>query len=374
MNELSRRRMVKLLGATGAAGVTAGCLSDGEASPNGENGNGGNSEPQPSLDDPMSPDVDTIAADPTDVPDPVDWDEPRHHEIHMQTEEHIAEVEDGVTHRFMTFDGQVPGPMVRVREGDTIHLTFEVPDDLNEHLHNVDFHATYGPGGGAEHTTLLPGDGPAEIEFKAKYPGAHIYHCAPGNHDYHISTGMFGTILVEPEDGLPEVDREFYVGQHELYTNGDNGEEGHHEWDPESAKSEDPTYVLFNGEAGRYTGENAIHAEVGETVRLFWCNGGPNHVSTPHPIGNVWKRWYDHGNVVNEPMKWVEGATLGAGMTGFGDMQLPVPGPIHLVDHALTRVVQKDFLATIEVEGEQQPDIYDPDPDGAPDAGEGEAY
>ena len=369
MNEISRRNMVKLIGATGVAGVTAGCIGGGEAG-NGENGN--DDVEVPSLDDPMTPDVDTVAADPTDVPDPVDWDEPRRHEIHMQTEEYIAEVEDGVTHLFMTFDGQVPGPMVRVREGDTVHLTFEVPDELNDFVHNVDFHATYGPGGGAVHTTLAPGDETAEIEFKAKYPGAHIYHCAPGAHDHHISTGMFGTILVEPEDGLPEVDREFYVGQHELYTNGERGEEGHHEWDAESARAEDPTYVLFNGEAGRFTGDNAIHAEVGETVRLYWCNGGPNHVSSPHPIGNVWKRWYDQGDVVNEPMRWVEGATLGAGFTGFGDMDLPVPGPIHLVDHSLSRVVQKGLLATIEVEGEEDPDIYDANPGGATGDAEGD--
>ena len=106
-----------------------------------------------------------------------------------------------------------------------------------------------------------------------------------------------------------------------------------------------------------------LYAETGETVRLFWCNGGPNHVTSPHPIGNVFKRWYDHGDVVNEPMRWVEGATLGAGFVGFGDMELPVPGPIHLVDHSLTRVVRKGLLATIDVEGEPvDEDIYNPDP------------
>ncbi len=192
-----------------------------------------------------------------------------------------------------------------------------------------------------------------------------VHHCAPGQHDYHISTGMFGTILVEPEDGLPEVDREFYVGQHELYTDGDTGEEGHHNFDFGAAADEDPTYVLFNGEAGRFTADGEagpLHAEVGETVRLFWCNGGPNLVSSPHPIGNVFTRWYDHGDVLSEPMQSVEGATLAAGMSAFGEMELPVPGPIHLVDHALSRVVRKGLLATIDVEGEANEEIYNPDP------------
>lgn len=357
----NRRTFVKAAGA-GSVALLAGCIGPlSESEPEEEE----NPEDEGGLNPAEEPDVETIAGDPTDVPPPVDWDEPRRHEIEMVTEEYTAEVEPGVTARFMTFDGQIPGPMIRVREGDTIHLTFDVPDEFNVDVHNVDFHATYGPGGGAVDTTIAPGEGPVEIEFQTKYPGAHIYHCAPGAHDHHIGTGMFGTIFVEPEDGLPEVDREFYFGQHELYTNGDVGEQGHHRWDHSGARSEDPTYVLFNGEMGRFTGDGEVgplHAETGETVRVFWCNGGPNHISSPHPIGNVWTRWYDHGDVVNDPMKWVEGATLGAGFVGFGDMELPVPGPIHLVDHSLTRVVQKGLLATIDVEGEPDEDIYNPDP------------
>lgn len=367
-NNTNRRRFLAAAGSISAAAI-AGCIGSGdEGDDNGDNSN--TDEPaEEGLPPAETPDVDTIAADPTDVPPPVDWDEPRRHEIELHTEEHIAEVEPGVTHRFMTFNGQVPGPMIRVRRGDTIHLTFDVPDDLNMAVHNVDFHAVYGPGGGAVDTTIAPGEGPVEIEFQVEYPGTHIYHCAPGAYDHHISTGMFGTIFVEPEDGLPEVDREFYVGQHELYTDGETGEEGHHTWNPEAAKSEDPTYVLFNGEVGRFSpdaGEDQpgpLYAETGETVRLFWCNGGPNHVSSPHPIGNVFKRWYPHGDVVNEPMRWVEGDTLGAGFTAFGDMEMPVPGPVNLVDHSLSRVVQNGLLATINVEGEPVDDeIYVSDP------------
>ncbi len=367
MNQIYRRQAIKAIGAAGASASVAGCLHG--------DGDGGQAAAENGEDDglpaPETPDVDTIAADPTDVPDPIDRDEAIRQEIHMQTEEYVAEVEDGVTTTFMTFEGQIPGPMVRVRRGDTIHLTFEVPAELNDHMHNVDFHATYGPGGGAVDTTLTPGDEQAEIEFRAEYPGAHIYHCAPGNHDQHISLGMFGTILVEPEDGLPDVDREFYVGQHELYTDGATGEEGHHSWDADSAASEDPTYVLFNGERNRWVDggtEGPLHAEVGETVRLYWANGGPNHVSSPHPIGNVFKRWYDQGDAVSDPMRWVEGAALGSGFTGFGEMELPVPGPIHLVDHSLSRVVQNGLLATIDVEGEPDLDIYNPDPDGSGEA------
>ena len=349
VHSFSRRTVVRALGAAGAIGVLGGVASAQD------------DEERPAED----VDVETIAADPTAVPEPVDWDEPRHHELEIQSEEHVAEIEDGVTYDFMTFDGQIPGPFVRVRQGDTIHLTFDVPDDLNRDVHNIDFHAVYGPGGGAADTTIAPGDGPVEIEFRLEYPGAFYYHCAPGNHDQHISNGMFGTILVEPEDGLPEVDRELYLGQHELYTDRPAGEEGHHHFDFDAVAAEDPTYVLFNGEVGRFTEDGEygrIEAETDETIRVYWCNGGPNLLSGPHPIGNVWTEWYDYGDVDSDPASHVEGAALPAGTTGVGVMETPVPGPVKLVDHALSRVVRKGLLAEVEVEGEEDTDIYNPDP------------
>ncbi|MXV64236.1 nitrite reductase, copper-containing [Natronorubrum sp. JWXQ-INN-674] len=345
--------MIQTLGTVGALGAVAGCTA---VSQDDDEDEGRPAE---------ETDVDSIAADPTDLPDPIDRDEPEHHELEIQTEELVAEIEDGVTHRFMTFDGQIPGPFVRARVGDTVHLTFDVPDDLNADVHNIDFHAVYGPGGGAADTTIAPGEGPVEIEFRLEYPGAFYYHCAPGQHDYHISTGMFGTILVEPEDGLPEVDRELYLGQHELYTDMEVGEEGHHNFDFDAAADENPTYVLFNGEVGTFTeggDQGRIHAETDETVRVYWCNAGPNLMSGPHPIGNVWARWYDYGDIESEPVRNVEGAALPAGTTGVGEMELPVPGPVKLVDHALSRTVRKGLLAEVEVEGEEDTDIYNPDP------------
>lgn len=360
--DFNRRNLIQTIGAVGVTSTVAGCMfseqDDG-------NGNGNSSQDEDEGRPAKDVDVETIAADPTDIPDPVDWDEPRRHEIEIQSEEHVAEIEDGVTYDFMTFDGQVPGPLIRARVGDTIHLTFRNPEDLNSMVHNLDFHAVYGPGGAAADTTIQPGEGPAEVEFTLEYPGAFYYHCAPGDHDIHISSGMFGTILVEPEDGLPEVDRELYLGQHELYTDRRKGEDGHHQIDMDAMQSEDPTYILFNGEMGRFT-ENGdygrLQAETGETIRVYWCNGGPNLMSGPHPIGNVWSRWYDYGDLDSEPISHVEGAALPAGTAAVGEMETPVPGPIKLVDHALSRVVRKGLLAEVEVEGEENPDVYNPNP------------
>ncbi|MFC6717829.1 copper-containing nitrite reductase [Natrialbaceae archaeon GCM10025810] len=363
LTQSNRRQFIAAVGATGAAAI-AGCL--GGEQPEGGSDTGGNessTEPEglPAAEEVT---VDRIARDPTDIPAPVDWDEPREHDITLRTTHEVAEIEPGVTFEYMTFEGQVPGPMVRVRRGDRVNLTFEVPEESNLATHNVDFHAVYGPGGGAEATTLAPGDDAATISFTAEYPGAFVYHCAVPDMDHHISAGMFGAILVEREEGLPEVDREFYLGQHELYTDGKAGEEGHHTFDFDAMTNEEPTYVLLNGEAYGLTpdGHGPMEAEVGETVRVYYANGGPNLTSALHPIGNVWNRYYRDGDLVSEPGRYVETAAVAPGTTTAGEMEFPVPGPVKIVDHALTRVTRKGMLGVIEVEGEADPEIYD---DGA---------
>ncbi|WP_181692796.1 copper-containing nitrite reductase [Natronomonas sp. LN261] len=362
----NRRTLLKTAGAASAL-TLAGCVSSGEQDdPAAEN-----PEPQPQeegLDPAKSLDTDRIAADPTELPDPVDWNEPRHHEIEMVTTEETAEIEPGVTFDYMTFDGRIPGPMVRVRRGDTVNLTL-TNEEGNAMPHNIDFHAVYGPGGGADDTTVSPGES-ATIEFKAMYPGVHVYHCAVPNMDHHISAGMFGAILVEPEGGLPEVDRELYFGQHELYTNGQSGEEGHHAFDFDSMRKEDPTYVCLNGEAYAFTGNGygPITVQKGERVRIFHSQGGPNLMSSWHGIGNVWETFYRDGDVVSDPDRYVETAPVAPGSVAIAEIDTPVPGPIKLVDHALSRVVRKGMLGVVQVEGEEEPEIFNPNP-GQPSGG-----
>jgi nitrite reductase (NO-forming) len=360
-----RRTVLKAAGAGGALSL-AGCigpLSSGDGEPETENKEQPTDTPVESQNEPAKElDTDRIAADPTELPDPVDWDEPRHHEIEMTTTEETAEIEPGVTFNYMTFDGRVPGPMVRVRRGDTVEFTLNNPEG-NSMPHNIDFHAVYGPGGGANDTTISPGES-ATIEFKAMYPGVHVYHCAVPNMDHHISAGMFGAILVEPEQGLPEVDRELYFGQNEIYTDKQAGEEGHHSFDYDAMKNEEPTYVCLNGEAYAFTGNGygPVTVEKGERVRIFLSNGGPNLTSSWHGIGNVWETFYRDGDVVSEPDRYVETAPVVPGSVAIAEIDTPVPGPIKVVDHALSRVVNKGMLGVIQVEGEAEPEIFNPDP------------
>ncbi|WP_225335726.1 copper-containing nitrite reductase [Halomicrobium urmianum] len=355
----TRRRVLKALGAAGTAAV-AGCAS---APGSTEQESAASETPtEPAMNQPQEPDVDRIAADPTDVPGPIDRSSPRTVEIEMTTTEVVAEVEPGVTYTYMTFENRIPGPMIRVRQGDTVHMTI-TNDGSNSMPHNIDLHAVRGPGGGAEASMVSPGE-TAEFRFKATYPGLFIYHCAVPNLDYHISSGMFGAILVEPPEGLPEVDHEFYFGQHELYTTGEAGEEGHHDFDMDAMAAEDPTYVLMNGEKYAITpdGYGAPTVDVGDTARVFMATGGPNLQSNFHPIGSVWDEVWPQGGIGSEPNRNIQTTPVLPGSCTMATLSFDVPGPVKLVDHALSRVARKGMMAVITAEGEAQPDIFDPEP------------
>jgi len=359
MFDTTRRRTLQALGLGGAASL-AGCAS---TAPTADNTQATTATATEQMSTPQSTDVDRVAADPTDIPDPIDRDSATEVDVTLRSEEVVAELEDGVTFRYMTYGGQVPGPLIRVRQGDTVNLTFENAES-NSLPHNVDFHACAGPGGGAEATTTAPGE-TAELRFQATYPGACIYHCAVPNMDMHISAGMFGIILVEPPEGLPEVDHEIYIGQHELYTSKPAGEEGHHQFDMESMTSEEPSYVLMNGEKYALTPNvygPAVTTGLDETVRVFFVDGGPNLASSFHPIGSVWEKLYPGGSLSTDPQTHIQTRQVAPGSTTVATINSPVPGDFKLVDHSLSRVARKGCMAIVRAEGEERPEIFDPEP------------
>lgn len=302
-----------------------------------------------------------VAADPKAIPPPINRKKPKTHRIELEAKEVIGEIEDGTKFHYMTFGGQVPAPMIRVRQGDTVILTLSSAEE-NIMLHNIDMHAVYGTGGGAEATFVTPGASQT-IKFKAMYPGAFLYHCAVPAMDQHISSGMFGLILVEPKEGLPKVDHEFYIGQNEIYIQGNAGDDGMQEFSFDKMKNENPDYVLLNGEKGALTsgGYGAIKVKKGETARIFFANGGPNLTSSFHPIGNVFTKAWREGAIASSPERFVQTMTVGPGSCGIFELDFPVPSTIHLVDHALSRVEYKGMGADIEVEGSPDKSIYDPD-------------
>lgn len=360
-NEISRQSFLKYLGSSivagGIAGASGGYLFS---------GNKAAAKPQKGQVDvvPEIPKVTLkrIAADPTILPPPIHRSHAITQHVTLETKEVVAEIEPGVVFHYMTFGGQVPGPMVRVRQGDTIHFTLKNASS-NSTAHNIDMHAVYGTGGGNMATLVAPGESKTMI-FKAMYPGAFIYHCAVPNMDMHISSGMFGMIVVEPPEGLPKVDHEFYFGQNEMYTDKPAGVKGLHSFNFKGMLAEDPTYVLLNGEKhaitnGRY---GATKVKKGETARVFFVNGGPNLTSSFHPIGNIWRKVWREGGLANNPENFLQTVQVAPGSTGVFELHFPVPETIKLVDHALTRVVSKGMLGEIQVTGSPDLAIFNANP------------
>jgi nitrite reductase (NO-forming) len=246
-----------------------------------------------------------------------------------------------------------------VRVGDTVEVTMRnAPDSWM--IHTVDFHAVTGPHGGGHATMTDPG-GQTGFSFKAMKPGLYVYHCATPLVGQHIANGMYGMILVEPEEGLAPVDREFYVMQGEIYTEEAYGTAGELTESYEKLLDERPEYYVFNGSVHGLKTEVPLRAKVGETVRIFFGVGGPNKTSAFHVIGEIFDRVHALGSVTGEITPDVQTVNVAPGGAMIAELTLEVPGQYVLVDHALSRV-ERGLAAILEVEGPANPAVFDETP------------
>jgi nitrite reductase (NO-forming) len=298
--------------------------------------------------------VSDIAKDPTDLPGRVVYAEDGVVEINITTREVIAEMADGTTLNYWVFDNTVPGPFMRVRVGDTVRLTIH-NDESSLHPHNIDLHAVTGPGGGAAATIVAPGE-TTTLTFKAMNAGLFIYHCAFGNPGLHMTHGMYGLILVEPEGGLPPVDKEFYIVQGEFYSDGGLGRKGLQLFDTEAYLDGRAQYVVFNGKTGALM--DNMTAEVGDTVRMYVGNGGVNYTSNFHVIGEIFDRVYREGDLLSPPALNLQTTLIPAGGAVMVEFKVDYPGNYVLVDHALARV-DRGAWGILHVSGEADLSIYD---------------
>jgi nitrite reductase (NO-forming) len=296
-----------------------------------------------------------IVMDPADVPAPVGNRGPQNLKIDLETTEVTGQLANGTTYNYWTFNGTVPGPMLRVRVGDTVEVSLTNNPD-SQMIHSVDFHAVTGPGGGATVTQVPPGQ-TKSFTFKALNPGVYVYHCATPMVAHHITNGMYGLIVVEPEGGLPKVDREFYVMQGELYTQAPYGQHGYQTMSVEKLLAEQPEYLTFNGAVGALTEKKPLQAKVGETVRIFFGVGGPNKVSSFHVIGEIFDRVYDEGSITGQPLTDVQTTLVPAGGAVVVDFKLDVPGRYVLVDHSLSRM-ERGLVGFLIAEGAENPDVF----------------
>lgn len=304
---------------------------------------------------PTHSDMADISQNPANVPPAITRREPATVRLEFETIEIEAHLDANSTYRFWTFNGKVPGPFARVRVGDTVEVYLKNHED-SWYAHNIDLHAVTGPGGGA----ALAQPGPGEdysFKFKALNAGLYVYHCAVSPVAQHISNGMYGLILVEPEEGLPAVDREYYVMQGELYTEERFGTSGLLNESYDKLVDERPEYFIFNGHTGALTEHYPLKANVGETVRIFFGVGGPNYISSFHVIGEIFDRVYLQGSLETPPLRDVQTVTVPAGGSAVVEFKCDVPGRFVLVDHALSRA-EKGLAGYLFVEGDEAPDVF----------------
>lgn len=295
-----------------------------------------------------------IAADPNKVPAPITREHNEAVRVSITAKEVISEVAPGIYNNYWTYDGQVPGPMLRIKEGDTVELSLK-NDKTSLHQHSIDLHATTGPGGGASVTKVKPGE-TKSFTWKALQPGLYIYHCATSNVSVHNSHGQYGLILVEPKEGLTKVDKEFYVVQGELYTQGGIGKKGLVLFDPKRLLDNNPTYVTFNG---KVDAAPKMKVKKGETVRMYVGNGGVSLVSSFHIIGEIFDTVYLEGGLGAGTSlgKNIQTTAVLPGGSSIVEFKADVPGKYILVDHALSRM-NKGAWAILEVEGNPSPEIF----------------
>jgi nitrite reductase (NO-forming) len=291
---------------------------------------------------------------PPQVPEPIHRDHAAKVIVELEVRELEKEISEGVSYTFWTFGGTVPGSFIRVRQGDTVE--FHLKNHPNNKMpHNIDLHGVTGPGGGAASSFTAPGH-ESQFSFKALNAGIYVYHCATAPVGMHIANGMYGLLLVEPPEGLPKVDHEYYVMQGDFYTVGKYRERGHQDFDMQKAIDERPTYVVFNGSEGALVGDHALKAKTGETVRLFVGNGGPNLVSSFHVIGEIFDRVrYEGGTKEQEN---VQTTLIPAGGAAMVEFHLEVPGSYIMVDHSIFRAFNKGALAILKAEGPEDKSIY----------------
>ncbi len=265
------------------------------------------------------------------------------------------ELAPNVMYHAWTFNDHVPGPFLRTRVGDIleVHVT---NSDHTGMLHNVDFHAVTGPGGGSILTSVAPGQTRVAY-FKMMHPGLFVYHCATQPMTAHISNGMYGMILVQPKSGLPSVDHEYYVMQSEFYTTAPVKDSLFVEYSPEDGAREDPRFVVFNGSTDALMGYRALKAKTGETVRIYFGNIGPNKISSFHIVGCIMDKVYREGDLVSEPARSIQTTLVPAGGAVVVEVKPIVPGNYIMLDHSMFRM-EKGAMGILSVEGEPRPDIY----------------
>jgi nitrite reductase (NO-forming) len=248
------------------------------------------------------------------------------HKVTFETTDAKLDVAPGVTLNAWTFGGTIPGPVLHVRQGDTVDFTL-----LNKSAmpHAIDFHAAR-TAPNVNYKNVLPGQS-YEFNWKATDPGVFMYHCGSAPILMHLAEGMYGAVVVDAaKQPLPKVDRELVFVQSELYLTAP--QDGTVNADFDKAKNGVPDYVVFNGYANQYS-DHPIVVKVGEKIRVHLMNAGPNHFSAFHVVGTIFDNVWVDGNPANE-LHGIQTWTVAPGEGSSFDFTLSDPGTYPMVSHS----------------------------------------
>lgn len=295
-----------------------------------------------------------IVRDPADLPPPVGDRAPAVVKVTLTSKELVGALDpaSGTTYRYWTFNGKVPGPFIRVRQGDTVEVTLQNSKG-SQMVHSLDFHAAIGPGGGADLTQVPPGQSKT-LTFQVNTPGLFVYHCGSPMIAQHIANGMYGLILVEPPGGLTHADREYYIMQGEIYTTAAKGKAGLQEFSVENLMQENAQYYIFNGAVDSVVREYPLQANEGETIRIFFGNAGPNATSSLHMVGEIFTRYYAFGSLTSPPLTGIQTTSIPPGGAAIVELKASMPGKFTMMDHAISRM-EKGNMAILQVKGPENP-------------------
>lgn len=250
-----------------------------------------------------------------------------------------------------TFDGQIPGPVVRATEGDTIEFTL-TNDAANKNSHSIDFHAAR-----ADVLTSFAPIKPGETKkftFTADNPGAFFYHCGADPMIQHIARGMIGAIIVDPKDpnAMPKADREYVLVEHQTFENPE---------DVKGMMANNWKHDVFNATPFQYdpvhdvNATQTLEAKPGERVRIYLINAGPNEFSGFHPIAGIWDKVYPSGNPKNV-MSGMQNYTVAPGDGATFDIVPPNEGAYALVNHSM-RAALSGAIAVLMISNKADPSM-----------------
>ena len=250
----------------------------------------------------------------------------------------LFQVKNGVLFTGWLFGDSLPGPVVRVRVGQTIKfsmtdrstdpMTMAMDMNMKPMPHSIDFHAgMVNPED--KYRSISPGE-TISFMWTANYPGVFMYHCGTPMVLLHMIAGMVGMVIVEPADGFPgKVDHEFAILQNEYYLKRDGAV-----FTPDTtlALKRQPSFVTFNGKVGQYI-VRPIKIKAGERIRLYFLNAGPNNISSFHVIGTILDKVWLDGNPANQ-LVGMQAALVGPAQGAIIEFVCPEKGRYTFVDHS----------------------------------------